>query len=194
MYLKLKAENFILNNNKIVQIFTIGYKTENQITNVNEIFDYLNFYGVQCLIDIRANPMPTDYPEFNRGHLHQYCEDKNITYHWAGQQLGNDHGIGKNSRHEALIDKFLRDYADYMETRKFQIAAAQIINMAKQTRLALFSDLLQLENNFRLLLSDYLLLQGLQVTHIITNNETREHLLHKNARRESIELIYDNIV
>lgn len=98
-----------------------------------------------------------------------------------------------HSQHEGLNNESLRAYADFMETRKFQIAAAQIINMAQQGSLALYSESLLPENTFRVLLSDYLLLQGIQVNLIISANEVREYLLHKNARRESIELIYDKI-
>jgi len=180
-----------LDNINVIQLFTIGYITKNSIINLNDFFNCLKYYEIKSFIDIRINPMPQHYPEYDRGHLHQFCENNNIIYHWAGTQLGNFYETNKKSRHERLIDKPLRAYADYMETTNFKIAATQIINMAKKGRLVLFSDSIYPENNFRILLSDYLLLQGIQVTHIISINEIREHLLHKNARRESMELVYD---
>jgi uncharacterized protein (DUF488 family) len=182
-----------LENNISASIFTLGYKENNNVIDINTFFYALEFYGINSLIDIRANPMPTDYPEFDRGHVHQFCENKEISYHWAGRQLGDFVEGREGSKHEGLLDIKLRAYADYMGTQIFQFAAAQIINMAGRGAVALFSESVQPDNDFRLLLSDYLLLQGLQVKHIISVNEVREHLLHKNARRESVELIYDNI-
>jgi len=183
-----------LDNIKIIQLFTIGYAAGNSIINTKDFFDTLDYYDIKSLIDIRLNPMPTNYPEFDRGHLHQMCENKNISYHWAGRQLGNSSDNDDHSRHHGLEDVSWQSYADYMGTHKFQTAATQIINMAKQDKIVLFSKTKQPENSFRFLLSDYLLLQGCQVTHIISVHEVREHLLHKNARRESVELVYDNIV
>jgi len=175
----------------IIQVYTIGYKIEQSVISINDFFDSLIFYGIKSLIDIRSNPMPTDYPEFDRGHVHQYCEDKNITYHWAGRQLGNSIVGNEQSQHHSLLDPLSQAYADYMETRNFKIAASQIINMARLDNSALFSEMFLPEYDFRYLLSDYLLLQGLQVSHIISINETREHMLHKKARRESLALVYD---
>ncbi len=189
---KCYAGKIILDISNIPQIFTVGYKLNTSTPNINTFFYTLEHYGINSLIDIRANPMPTDYPEFDRGHLHQHCEDNSINYHWAGRQLGNRIENHLASKHEALLDDDLRAYADYMGTHHFKVAATQIINMAGNGKLALFSESVQPYANFRCLLSDYLLLQGVQVNHIITVDNVREHLLHKNARRESFELIYDN--
>jgi len=163
------------------------------VLNITDFINNLKSFEIKSLIDIRANPMPVDYPEYDRGHLHQFCENNNISYHWAGRQLGESVATNKSSQHEALLDKSMRDYADFMATKGFQIAAAQIMNMAYRGKVAVFSKMSDMENNFRFLLADYLVLQGLQVSHILSTNDVREHYLHKNARRESVELIYDNI-
>ncbi|MFV2061041.1 MAG: DUF488 family protein [Gammaproteobacteria bacterium] len=182
-----------MDDNTQLKIFTIGYKHKTINPDINAFIYSLEFYGITSLIDIRPDPMPTDFPEFDRGHLHQSCEDKDIVYHWAGLQLGNSVNSLEVSKHDALQDINLRAYADYMGTRNFQIAAAQVINMARLGTVALFSELIEPEKNFRVLLSDYLLLQGMQVNHIISVDDLREHLLHKCARRESVELIYDKL-
>ncbi|VAW91141.1 hypothetical protein MNBD_GAMMA22-2644 [hydrothermal vent metagenome] len=151
------------------------------------------YYGIKSLIDVRADAMPSDYPEYDREHLYQHCEQHKIVYHWAGRQLGNSINGSKRSHHCALDDVILRSYADYMTSHKFQIAATQIINMAQQGTIAIFSQNALPLIDFRFLLADYLLLQGIQIIHILAVDELRDHLLHKNARRESTELIYDNL-
>ncbi len=178
----------------LTQVYSIGYATQIDVLAINTFFECLAFYDVKSLIDIRADAMPQDYPEYDREHLFQYCEKNDITYHWAGHQLGNTKQGSEHSLHKALDDTSLRAYADYMATGKFQIAATQIITMANQGSVAIFSKSVVPTIDFRFLLADYLLLQGIQVTHITAVDETSEHLLHKNARRESIELIYDHIV
>jgi uncharacterized protein (DUF488 family) len=43
-------------------------------------------------------------------------------------------------------------------------------------------------------IADYLILQGMQVVHLIGPGESHEHLLSPQARRESAALIYDREV
>jgi uncharacterized protein (DUF488 family) len=45
----------------------------------------------------------------------------------------------------------------------------------------------------RSLLSDYLILGGASVQHLIEADRAVDHLLHENARRESVELVYDRL-
>ncbi len=179
---------------KLTQVYSIGYRTQIDVLSINTFFECLAFYDVKSLIDIRADAMPQDFPEYDREHLFRHCKKNNITYHWAGQQLGNTKQGSKHSLHNALDDATLRAYADYMATYQFQIAATQVINMAKQGSVAIFSKSVVPTIDFRFLLADYLVLQGIQVSHITSIDETFDHLLHKNARRESIELIYDHVV
>jgi len=41
------------------------------------------------------------------------------------------------------------------------------------------------------LISDYLLLRGAEVLHLVGDNEVQAHQLNAHARRESVALIYD---
>ena len=85
----------------------------------------------------------------------------------------------------------MRGYADYMDTEDFQQAAAQLINLAARAPTALLCAERLAEHCHRSLLADYLVLKGVQVIHLVSNEESHEHNLSSTARLESIRLIYD---
>ena len=114
----------------------------------------------------------------------------NIVYHWAGRQLGGLRQGNNDSIHSA-IEPGLRSFADYMATPAFERAASQLqILSGKGVAVILCAEKLP-EHCHRSLIADYCLLNGMEVTHIIDDNQVSSHYLRPEARRESATLVYD---
>ncbi len=158
---------------------------------LEDFIELLKVNEVEILVDIRARPISSRFPHFNQQALRESLDKVNITYHWAGRQLGGYRSRQENSPHIALENESLRGFADYMQTPDFDRSANQLIKLTQHATSAVMCA--EQDPNFchRSLIADYLVLQGLTILHII-DAEVREHYLRSEARKESAELIYDH--
>ena len=151
-------------------LYTVGHSNRE----LQCLLDLLGQAGVRVLVDVRAHPRSGRFPQFNEDSLRQALDSPGIVYHWAGHQLGG-----------------MRGYADYMETEAFRHAATELMAMAEQAPVAIMCAERNPDDCHRSLISDYLSLQGVEVTHLIDLEQSFGHLLRPEARRESAELVYD---
>ncbi len=167
-------------------IYTVGHSSRAAA----ELVELLERHAITALVDVRAQPHSSRYPQFSSDRLRQTLDLAGIAYHWAGRQLGGRRACRTDSQHSAL-EAGLRGYADYMETDSFGRAATQLINMATRAPTVILCAERLAEHCHRRLMADYLTLQGLRVIHLIDLDEAREHVLSAEARRESAQLVYD---
>ena len=167
-------------------IYTIGHGNRA----LDEFVSLLSEQAVRSLVDVRAQPYSSRFPHFSMEPLREAMQSIDIVYHWAGRQLGGHRAATADSKHRAL-EGGMRAYADYMETEPFLKAAAQLVNMASRSTTAIMCAERKPENCHRRLIADYLVLQGVQVIHLIGRGDSRVHHLSVEARRESAQLIYD---
>jgi uncharacterized protein (DUF488 family) len=167
-------------------IYTIGHSSRAAA----ELVELLEKHAITAVVDVRAQPHSSRYPQFSADSLRHTLDVAGIVYHQAGRQLGGRRASRAGSQHRAL-EAGLRGYADYMETDSFHRAAAQLINMATRSPTAILCAERLPEHCHRRLIADYLALQGLRVIHLIDPGDTREHVLSGEARRESAQLVYD---
>lgn len=168
-------------------LYTIGHSNRT----LEELLTLLSGAGVRTLVDVRARPGSRRHPQFSSDALRAGMERVGIQYHWAGRQLGGMRRAQASSPHTALAEDGLRGYADYMDTEPFEIAAAQLINLATRAPLAVLCAERLPEHCHRSLIADYLTLQGVRVVHLIAPGEARDHALSPGLRRESARLVYD---
>lgn len=170
-----------------VTFYTIGHGDRM----LDELLELLQLAGIQCLVDIRSYPRSRRHPQFNDAPLRAALDDAGLIYHWAGHPLGGVRRGRPDSPHRALADDGLRAFADHMDSDEFQRGAAQLTRLAQKSRCAAMCAEGAPERCHRSLLADYLTLHALRVVHLLSDGETREHLLSPLARRESSRLIYD---
>lgn len=172
-----------------VTVYTIGHSTRS----IEQLLNLLHAAGVRLLVDIRSQPASTRYPQFESESLRRELEDAGLQYHWAGRSLGGLRTPRSDSPHIALRNDALRGFADHMSSDSFKKGAAQLINLAGRAATAVLCAERLPENCHRQLLSDYLLLQGLSVVHLLEPGLRREHQLTVQARRDSSRLVYDRL-
>jgi uncharacterized protein (DUF488 family) len=174
----------------VTLIYTVGHSNRE----LDEFQDMLDNSDIRILVDIRSKPQSAHCHHFDGEALRRSLEARGIIYHWAGRQLGGFRKGGADSKHTAIVEDSLRVFADYMGTDAFASAARQMINLAGKGRMAIMCAEKRPENCHRSLISDFLLLQGCHVLHLIDKGEAIEHQLDPRLRRESAELVYDQLV
>lgn len=171
-------------------IFTVGHGNRA----ITELIGILQAAGIATLVDIRATPHSTRFPQYEQEALRAAVTAAGMVYHWAGRQLGGRRSPAETSRHNALEDPAERGFADYMDGSDFRQGAAQLVRLAGRAPLAILCAEKDPLRCHRSLIADYLSLQGVRVVHLLDPGTSTEHLLNPHARRESAELIYDRYV
>jgi len=168
-------------------IWTIGHGTRSG----DELVQMLQKAGVQCLVDVRSYPGSRRNPQFSREALASLLASQVIKYKWEGEGLGGFRKARLDSRHIALRNEGFRGYADYMESAEFKQAIELLINDAEQTKIAYMCAERLPWQCHRHLISDYLVMRGLHIIHLIALGHAQEHTLNPIARVQNDILIYD---
>jgi uncharacterized protein (DUF488 family) len=159
---------------KVIEIFTIGHSNISS----DQFLHLLKKYKINTVADIRRYPGSRKFPYFNREVLCETLAAENIEYRWL-EALGGRRGSIKNkdSPNKGFKSASFRNYADYMLTDEFHRAAAELISIAMIKRCTVMCAEKLYWKCHRMLLSDYLVVQGIKVIHIIEADKTVEHKL-----------------
>ncbi len=171
----------------LLTIYTIGHSNHS----IEYLLQMLRTMELQQLVDVRAYPNSARHPQFASVCLQRMLTDYDISYCWAGSQLGGMRKGRSTSPHRAIASPSLRAYADYMETQEFRNALGDLTDSAGGMRTVLMCAERDPSRCHRSLIADYLSLSGIQVIHLIDNRVSRVHELNPLARRVGDCLIYD---
>jgi uncharacterized protein (DUF488 family) len=166
--------------------FTIGHSTRT----IEELFAALAAHQVQTLVDIRAFPMSRRLPHFNRDSLEKTLPAAGIRYLWIKALGGYRKKVLEESPNMALRNPSFRNYADYMLTPEFGKAMFEMLALAANSRTAYMCAEGRYFRCHRMLVSDWLVANGHQVSHINTTGPVKPHTLAAEARIVDGRLIY----
>jgi uncharacterized protein (DUF488 family) len=167
-------------------LYTIGHSTRP----LDDLIQSLGAHQIQTLVDIRAFPQSRRLPHFNRDSLQQTLPAAGVRYLWMKALGGYRKQILEASPNIALRNQSFRNYADYMLTPHFEQAMADLITLAGDSRVACMCAERLYFRCHRMLISDWLLLQGNQVRHIEGTGPAQPHALTAEARRMDGRLLY----
>lgn len=167
-------------------LYTIGHSTRS----IEELIAALQAHQIETLVDIRAFPMSRRLPQFNRESLEKSLSDAGIRYVWMKALGGYRKKIMKESPHIALRNDSFRNYADYMLTAEFELAMAELIQLAENSRTAYMCAERVYFHCHRMLVSDWLVAHGHDVLHIDGAGPVKAHTLMADARIVDGRLIY----
>jgi uncharacterized protein (DUF488 family) len=170
----------------VALLYTVGHSTRS----LDELIETLQSQSIQTLVDIRAFPMSRRVPQFNRESLEKSLPAVGIRYVWI-KALG---GYRKKSREDSpnigLRNASFRNYADYMLTREFENAMAELVALAEGSCTAYMCAERVYLRCHRMLVSDWLGAHGHEVMHIDGTGSVQPHNLTSEARMIEGELIY----
>lgn len=168
-------------------LFTIGHSTHP----MDEFLALLAMHGIENLADIRRFPGSRRFPQFNKDNLALALPKAGIEYLWL-EALGGRRSkeSGGQSQNLGLRNESFRNYADYMLTDRIRQGVDQLREIASGKPMAFMCSESVFWRCHRRLVSDYLLVHGSTVQHIMPNGELRPHSLTESARFEAGKLIY----
>lgn len=168
------------------RILTIGHSTRS----LDEVVEMLRRNGATDLVDVRAFPSSRAHPQWNRPDLEIALPD-DLAYRWIRDLGGRRHTpAGTPTVNDAWRVKGFRDYADYMATGGFADGLDELLRIAETGTPAIMCSEALPWRCHRRLISDALLLRGVEVAHIMSPTSTVPAELTPFARVEDGVLTY----
>jgi uncharacterized protein (DUF488 family) len=170
----------------ITQIWTIGHSTRS----IEDFVGALGANEIKMIADVRALPGSKRYPQFNKENLAASLSAHGIAYEHI-PELGGRRKPNPNSANTAWRNASFRGYADYMETEEFRKAVNRLVDLASEVGpTAILCAEAVWWRCHRALISDFLKVRGIEVTHIIDVNKNELHPFTSAARIVNGKLIY----
>ena len=168
------------------QIWTIGHSTRE----IEEFITALEANGIKLVADVRSLPGSKRYPQFNKEALAQSLGERGIRYeHFP--ELGGRRKPRPDSHNMAWRNASFRGYADYMETEDFHKGIERLLDFANKVgRTAIICAEAVWWRCHRALISDYLKVRGIGVTHIVDAKKIESHPFTSAAQIVDDELSY----
>lgn len=167
-------------------VFTIGHSTRS----VDEVVRMLRHNGVTGIADIRSFPGSRTNPQWGQEALVDALPG-DIDYRWiralGGRRYARKDGPSANAGWR--VNAF-RAYADYMGTPEFEAGLAELADFAAERRVALLCSEAVPWRCHRRLVTDALLVRGVRVAHIMSENITEPASLTPFARVDETHLSY----
>jgi len=166
-------------------IYTIGHSTHPE----KEFIALLKHYKIQTLMDVRTIPKSRWNPQFNSIAMQKSLPAAGIEYIHE-PELGGLRKPAKNSINTGWENEGFRGYADYMLTTQFESALNRLIHRSKNRVIAVMCAEAFYAKCHRKLLSDALIVRGIQVIHIISEKQTIPHELTPFAKVQGHQITY----
>ena len=154
----------------MITVWTVGHSTRS----AEEFGQMLVAHGIKVLVDVRMFPGSPRYPQFNRVALAESLAAIGIQYKHE-PRLGGRRAPRKDSHNTAWKNPQFRAYADHMETDEFKKTVEELLELARESRVAVMCAEALWWRCHRGLISDYLKAEGHTVIHILDQNKTQEH-------------------
>lgn len=164
-----------------LRIFTIGHSTRE----FDEVLAMLRTNGVTELVDVRSFPSSRKFPQWNQAAIKDALP-ADIRYQWIQDLGGRRHTpAGVASPNGAWRVKAFRDYADYMATDGFRSGLAELLRVADQSVPSIMCSEAVPWRCHRRLITDALIVAGVEVFDIISVSSTRR------ATMDEFALVHD---
>ncbi|HYT73177.1 MAG TPA: DUF488 domain-containing protein [Vicinamibacterales bacterium] len=142
--------------------------------------------GVTRLADVRAIPRSRTNPQFNKDTLSTALQAQGIDYHHIPQLGGRRNSrTDRPSRNAYWRIQAFRNYADYAETGAFRAALDELQQLARELPTAIMCAEAVWWRCHRRLITDYLIIRGWEVVHLMSPGQMQPALLTPAAVAES---------
>ena len=177
-------------NQSPLRIFTVGHSTHP----IERFLGLLGEHQIVLVADVRSFPSSRKWPQFNQAELSQSLLRAGIQYQWLKRLGGRRHGRREDSPHTGWTHPAFRSYADYTESADFAAGLDELTAPAAPTARTVYmcSEGLWWRCHRRII-SDYLLLRGWQVDHIMPDGKLRQHDMTPFARIVDGRIVYDGV-
>lgn len=168
-------------------LFSIGHSTRS----LEEMINLLKENKIKRLVDIRSVPMSRYNPQFNIDTLPLELSKRGLKFSYLGTSLG---GWKKSQNflevNSAWKKKSFRGYADYMQTRRFELGIKKLLGLSEKGNLAFMCAEAVPWRCHRWLVSDALIARGLRVIHIGVGKKGYYHELTAFGKIRDGKVVY----
>lgn len=166
-------------------VFTVGHSTRS----AEAFLRLLAAHEVRRLVDIRRFPGSRRNPQFNADALCETLRGAGLDY-VALRELGGRRPARKDSPNMGWRNAGFRGYADYMQTEAFEHGLARLLRLAAESPTAIMCAESVPWRCHRSLVADALMVRGVEVEHIMSENRCQAHRLTAFAQVEGARLSY----
>jgi len=146
------------------KIYTIGHSTRS----IDEFLALLRINKIELLCDIRSFPHSKKWPQFNKEALSDALTKNGIEYLWLGDKLGGYRkNVAGSEQHKAIRSESFKAYVAHLLSPIGQAGIAELSELALQKVTAYMCAEKLPFRCHRWFLSDFLVLKGFEVIHIV---------------------------
>ncbi|UNN04943.1 MULTISPECIES: DUF488 family protein [Rhodococcus] len=168
------------------RVWTVGHSTRE----FDDLLAMLRTHEITCLVDVRSFPASRKFPQWNKAAIVDALP-ADIGYRWMPTLGGRRHTPqGTPSVNGAWQVKAFRDYADYMQGPEFQEGLDEVIALSEQQRPVLMCSEAVPWRCHRRLITDALLVSGIEVIHIMSATTAKPAALTEHAHVHDGHLTY----
>ena len=165
-------------------IHTIGHSTRT----LDAFVSLLRTHAIQLIIDVRRWPASRRFPHFNREALTASLKTEGIDYLWRGD-LGGFRKPAPDSPNSGWRVATFRAYADFMMTPEFDKIMNEMVQVARESSIALMCAEAVPWRCHRQLLADAFTVREMPVRHIMEKG-CQPHTLPAFAESNGTQIIY----
>jgi uncharacterized protein (DUF488 family) len=166
-------------------IYTIGHSTHP----IDEFIWILKGFKIERIVDVRTIPKSRHNPQFNEEELCNELRKQGIEYSRL-EGLGGLRHTTKDSINTAWKNASFRGFADYMQTPEFAVALNELIDLAKEKRIAIMCAEAVPWRCHRSLIGDALIVRNIKVEDIFNEKSCKPHPLTGWAEVDGTKIIY----
>jgi uncharacterized protein (DUF488 family) len=166
-------------------VHTIGHSTRP----IEEFVELLRRNDVDTLVDIRTVPKSRHNPQFEQRRLEQSLAEASIEYRYMAT-LGGLRRPAKDSVNLGWRNASFRAFADHMQTEVFAEACDELVALSGTRHPAIMCAEAVPWRCHRSLVADALLVRGIEVLDIISENAPKQHKLTPFAKVDGTRITY----
>jgi uncharacterized protein (DUF488 family) len=166
-------------------IFTIGHSTHEP----EAFVELLRAHGIELVADVRRHPGSRRVPWTNPGEIRQLLGEAGIGWQHF-EELGGRRSPLPGSPNRGWQSGQFQGYADHITSAEFGAALDRLLERTRDRRVAVMCTEAQWWRCHRRLLSDVLVVRGIEVSHIDSRGGEASHELTDFAVVEGGRLTY----
>lgn len=150
--------------------------------------------GIKLLVDVRTYPSSRYNPQWGRNELVRNLPS-DLQYMHLPELGGKRKPLPiQESINKGLRNASFRGFADYMQTHKFEVGLWELMDLVGQTNLAIMCSEAVWWKCHRSMISDALLAQGYEITHIMGMEKEQDHPIRDFVRVYDGRLTYPKTI
>lgn len=170
----------------MTRVFTVGHSDRT----FAEMLQLLRNHNITALVDVRRFPSSRKHPQWNQPSIVDALP-AGITYTWIHELGGRRHTRrGVPSLNGGWRVKAFQDYADHMLEQEFAHGLEQLMDLSQHELPVIMCSEAVPWRCHRRLITDALIVAGVEVIHIISRTATQRAALSDHGRIHRGQLIY----